>query len=264
MAEPATRQAIAKRLARVAVDEILGAAPDDLSQRLRLTAPLRREPVPRFLTFSGGVAEYMFEREQRAYGDIAMLLARELVSEINARVAMPVLEPAERIRATVIGASQFTVQVSGKTIYLPDPAVLPVHNLPVVHLGGPVPEVIDAPGIAAAFTGSAGRLDLEAGTALALAFSWSGLPEYGRLLAMARGIAAFVAPRRMAGAMLCLMIDGDVGSSLGRILHRELRLDCKIVSVDGIKLQELDFVDVGAWLDPPGVVPVVIKSLLFS
>jgi ethanolamine utilization protein EutA len=29
-------------------------------------------------------------------------------------------------------------------------------------------------------------------------------------------------------------------------------------------LRELDFVDIGEMLDPPGVLPVVIKSLLFS
>ena len=38
----------------------------------------------------------------------------------------------------------------------------------------------------------------------------------------------------------------------------------KLVSIDGVNLQELDFVDVGEIIDPPGVVPVVIKSLLFS
>ncbi len=264
MADLATRQAIARRLATVAVDQILGVELDRLGQRLQLTEPLLRDHAPSFLTISGGVAEYMFGREPTAYGDIAMLLAGELVRQINARVAIPVIEPAERIRATVIGASQFTVQVSGKTIYLPDPAVLPVHNLPVVHLGRQIPDVVDAQEIAGAFADSAARLDLEPGVALAVAFSWSGLPEYQRLLAMAEGIAAFAAPVRMAGAMLCLMIDGDVGSSLGRILHQELKLDCKIISIDGIKLQELDFVDVGERLDPPGVVPVVIKSLLFA
>ncbi len=264
MADPATRQAIAQRLATVAVNEILGVEPDRLAQRLQLTEPLRRDHAPRFLTISGGVAEYMFGREQTEYGDIAMLLARELVSQLNARVAIPVVEPAERIRATVIGASQFTLQVSGKTIYLSDPVVLPVHNLPVVHLGKPIPDIIDAGEIAGAFADSAGRLDLPQGAALALAFSWSGLPEYARLRAMAEGIAAFLAPRGVSGRLLCLMIDGDVGSSLGRILHKELNLDCQIVSIDGIKLQELDFVDVGERLDPPGVVPVVIKSLLFA
>ena len=34
--------------------------------------------------------------------------------------------------------------------------------------------------------------------------------------------------------------------------------------LDGVQLQELDFVDLGELISPPGVVPVVIKSLLFS
>ncbi len=38
------------------------------------------------------------------------------------------------IHASLIGTSQFTVQVSNKTIYLPIPNVLPVHNVPVVHV----------------------------------------------------------------------------------------------------------------------------------
>jgi ethanolamine utilization protein EutA len=41
-------------------------------------------------------------------------------------------------------------------------------------------------------------------------------------------------------------------------------LDGKLVSIDGVQLRQLDFVDIGELLDPPGVVPVVIKSLLFS
>jgi ethanolamine utilization protein EutA len=55
-----------------------------------------------------------------------------------------------------------------------------------------------------------------------------------------------------------------VGKTFGRILHQELKLARPIVSIDGVQLRELDFVDVGELLDPPGVVPVVIKSLLFS
>ena len=60
------------------------------------------------------------------------------------------------------------------------------------------------------------------------------------------------------------MIDGDVGKTLGRLLHYELGLPRKLVSIDGVQLKELDFVDIGELIDPPGVVPVVIKSLLFS
>jgi ethanolamine utilization protein EutA len=60
------------------------------------------------------------------------------------------------------------------------------------------------------------------------------------------------------------MIDGDVGKTLGHILHDELAFPGKFISIDGVQLQEFDFVDVGELFDPPGVVPVVIKSLLFS
>ena len=101
---------------------------------LELTEPLSRTKAPSFITFSGGVAEYIFGRESASYGDIAQLLAQEIVKQIKARISIPIIEPKERIRATVIGASQFTVQVSGKTIYIPDAGVLPVHNVPVIHL----------------------------------------------------------------------------------------------------------------------------------
>ena len=60
------------------------------------------------------------------------------------------------------------------------------------------------------------------------------------------------------------MIDGDIGRTLGRLLHEELNLPGPLVSIDGVQLQDLDYVDVGAVMTPPGVVPVVIKSLLFS
>jgi ethanolamine utilization protein EutA len=83
------------------------------------------------------------------------------------------------------------------------------------------------------------------------------------LLAMARAIMQFAAPNGSRDEALFLMIDGDVAASLGRILHDELRLAGTLISIDGIALRELDFVDVGEWLNPPGVVPVVIKSLLF-
>jgi ethanolamine utilization protein EutA len=169
----------------------------------------------------------------------------------------------ERIRATVIGASQFTVQVSGKTIYVPDAGVLPVHNVPVLHLGVDISGPIDPEQVAAALHDSAAMLDLVSGAPLAIAFKWQGEPEHARLFALASAIMRFAAPAGKRSASLFLMIDGDVAASLGRILHRELGLEGGLVAIDGVSLRELDFVDVGDIVDPPCVVPVVIKSLLF-
>ena len=262
-ADPALRSALATRLAALVVDQIRGDVLDTLGQSLALTEPLVRSVQPRFLSFSGGVAEYIFGREAADYGDIAPLLAAAIVQQLRTRVTIPVVEPLERIRATVIGASQFTVQVSGKTIYLSRPGVLPVHNVPVVHLGVDLGGPIDAGAIAAGFAAAASNIDLDAAARYALAFAWRGEPDHPRLLAMAKAIMRFAAPSGHRTHALFLVIDGDIGASLGRILHTELRLDADIVSIDGVTLRELDFVDVGEMLQPAGVVPVVIKSLLF-
>jgi len=191
------------------------------------------------------------------------MLAEEIIAQFKTRMAIPVIEPRERIRATVIGASQFTVQVSGKTIYLPDPGVLPVHNIPVVRLGLDLSGDLDEDRIVAAWTKSAGLLELDPGSRIALAFNWAGAPEYPRLLAMGRAIMRFAAPAARRDEALILVIDGDVGRGLGRVLDKELEVPGKLVSIDGVQLQDLDYVDIGSLLDPPGVVPVVIKSLLF-
>ena len=76
-------------------------------------------------------------------------------------------------------------------------------------------------------------------------------------------VVAATAPTGQRNQLLLVMIDGDIGKILGRLLHRELDLPGALVSIDGVQLQELDFVDVGEMISPPGVVPVVIKSLVF-
>jgi len=78
------------------------------------------------------------------------------------------------------------------------------------------------------------------------------------------GKAIVAAVSRKRTEPLFLMIDGDIGRTIGRLLHEELGLPGPLVSIDGVQLQDLDYVDVGELMSPPGVVPVVIKSLLFS
>jgi ethanolamine utilization protein EutA len=229
-----------------------------------LTEELARPVRPAAVTFSGGVSEYIFGYESHDYGDIARLLATALGEELQRRGAPLAIDPGQRIRATVIGASQFTVQVSGKTIFLPDPGVLPLHNVPVVHAGLDLADTFDPIALTAAIRSSLARMDLSPDARMAIAFAWHGDPDYARIAAAGRAIVAAVAPDGTRKTPLLLMIDGDVGKTFGQLLRNELGLAGPLVSIDGVQLQELDFVDVGELLSPPGVVPVVIKSLLFS
>ncbi len=264
LADEAIGRRSAQRLAEVAADMILDAPLDSLGQSLLLTERLSSGPSPSAITFSGGVAEYMFGHERQEFGDIAKLLATNLARELSRRSGLPLIDPGQRIRATVIGASQFTVQVSGKTIYLPDPYVLPVHNVPVLLVRLDPAGEIDPERLAAAVRAGLEEIDLDHTGRIAIAFGWHGDPEHSRLKAAGEGLLRALTPLQARIKLLLLMIDGDIGKTFGRILHRELNWPGKIVSIDGMELQELDFVDVGELIAPPGVVPVVIKSLLFA
>jgi ethanolamine utilization protein EutA len=263
-ADAAVRQKIVRRLAAIAADYLCAAPLDKLGEALALTEPLPRGFTPSALSFSGGVAEYMFGHEDKEYGDIAKPFAAALASQLSRRTALPLIDPGQRIRATVIGASQFTVQVSGKTIYLPDPYVLPVHNVPVLRVELDSEDAVDSASFAGAITARLDEFDLDRNPRLAVAFSWRGDPEHSRLKAAGEGIVRALRPLADRIKLLLLMIDGDVGKTLGRLLHRELGWRGKLVSIDGIELQDLDYVDLGELIAPPGVVPVVIKSLLFA
>jgi ethanolamine utilization protein EutA len=264
LGDPTFRRSIARRFARVAGDVITGACLDSLGESLLLTEPLSRSCTPTAITISGGVAEYMFGHEEREFGDIAKLLACELATELSRRTALPLIDPGQRIRATVIGASQFTVQVSGKTIYLPDPYVLPMHNVPVLRVTLETSGDIDPNRLATAIRAGLEEIDLDRGSHLAITFAWRGDPQHARLKAAGEGILRALTPVSERIKLLLLMIDGDIGKTFGRVLHRELNWPGKLVSIDGMELQELDYVDVGELIAPPGVVPVVIKSLLFA
>ena len=130
------RKRIASRMARMIMGLIDLRQPGELARRLLVTEPWPAELANKrvdALTFSGGVAEYLYKRETRSFGDLGSDLAEELRHVLaHRRDLPPVWDPGQGIRATVIGAAQFSVQISGNTILIADPNKLPLQNLPVL------------------------------------------------------------------------------------------------------------------------------------
>ena len=233
------------------------------STLLRLDAVKRRAPVDQ-ITFSGGVSEFIYGRESGTFNDLGPLLA----NEIRARIASfcPRLELAnEGIRATVIGASQYTIQLSGSTIYVSPLDALPLRNIPVIAPALPLePDTIEPREIERAVESMLKRLDLHEGESpVAVFVPWRGSATFARLDAFCRGIVAGLQRVLARGHPLVLAGDGDVGGLLGIHLHEEMRIENSIVSIDGLELKEFDYIDIGAMLESSGAVPVVIKSLIF-
>jgi ethanolamine utilization protein EutA len=261
-----------RKLAEQAAHELAARMADGLFGAMRGGSPLvagcgllRLDPLAwrgpiGTLSFSGGVSEYIYGRETQGYGDLGAALG----AEIRARVAafgVPLAPPAERIRATVIGAAQYTTQVSGSTIFVSPLEAVPLRSVPVIAPRFAFDDEIDATAIAAAIRMLAAQLELAGKVAVFV--PWRGSATFARLDAFCRGVVDGLAGVLAADAPIVLAGDSDVGGLLGIHLHQELKVTNPVVSIDGLELKDFDYIDIGTLLENSGAVPVVIKSLVF-
>lgn len=222
-----------------------------------LTDPLTsRGPVP-LLVFCGGVGEYVYGWEEREFGDLGRRIGRALVRRAR---RFELARPTESIRATCIGASQYTVQVSGDTLYVSDRSLLPLRELAAVPLRPAAPA---ADAIAREVAAGIRRLDREDGR-FALAVRWRHGPAYAALRELAQGIADGTRGLLRGGRPLVVVLDADVAGIVGQMLRDEMGVRAPVLCVDQIALADLDFIDVGAVVPEKEVVPVVVKSLVFA
>jgi ethanolamine utilization protein EutA len=210
------------------------------------------------------VSEYIYGGEAKTFGDIGPQLA----AEVRARLTdwgLQLTRPEARIRATVIGASQYTMQVSGSTIFVWPLETLPLRNVPVIapsfSLGE---ETIDSAAVSASIKSALKRLDLGGGESpVAIFVPWRGSATFRRLDDFCKGVADGLKAVVAHGHPIVLAGDGDVGGLMGIHYCEEMKFNNPIVSIDGLELKEFDYIDIGAILDTSGAVPVVIKSLIF-
>ena len=236
-------------------------------EHLYLTDPIRDLGRIDGLMFSGGVGEYVYGREERDFGDMGRRLGCAIRARIDSgALPWPLLPPGECIRATALGASEYSVQLSGNTSYISKPGqLLPRRNLQVLQPSYVCDENIDPDRLAKAIRGHFTAFDLIEGEGeVALALRWQGAPSYERILAFAEGIRRGLATTIERKKPLYLMLDGDIAQTLGAILREELLVESEILAIDGLVLRDFDYIDLGRIRMPSFTVPVTIKSLLFS
>ena len=169
-----------------------------------------------------------------------------------------------RIRATVIGASQYTVQVSGNTIFLSYPDLLPLRNLQVVTPQITQQEPLLSADVKSAIERALQRFDIHDGErAAALAIHWELGPSYPLIRTLAEGVVGAMKEHVHKGQPLVLVFDADIAKLVGNIIEKELLPGSGIISIDGVDLKDFDFIDIGEELPDAKAVPVVIKSLIF-
>lgn len=244
-----------------------------------LSRPVPPELRPFFLTpvvegvegvdaviFSGGVGEYVYGHERRWFNDLGLDLGQALARRVQAgALPCPVWPSDECIRATVVGASEYSVQVSGNTIYISDSRLLPMRNLQVLRPDYELTGPIEPDALASAIAEHFRRFDLVEGEAdVALAFRWGGDPEYGRMEAFLEGLIRGLPNTIRRRRPIVVVVDSDIARTVGSELKEARGLENPIAVIDGISLQDFDYIDIGRKLEPAEIVPVTIKSLIFQ
>jgi ethanolamine utilization protein EutA len=241
-------------------------APHDV-EHLYLTDPIANFGDLGGVMFSGGVAEYVYDREPRDFGDMGKRLGAAIARKLAAgRFPWPILPARECIRATALGASEYSVQLSGNTSYISNPGtLLPRRNLQVLQPAFEFTEEVDGQALGKAIIAHRKAFEVEgAETDIALAFHWKGMPAYDRIFATAQGIAMGLADHIAAQKPIYVMLDGDIAQTLGAVLREDCKVLSEILVIDGVMLMDFDYIDLGKVRIPSYTVPVTIKSLVFS
>ncbi|MFC0527511.1 ethanolamine ammonia-lyase reactivating factor EutA [Phytohabitans kaempferiae] len=264
--DPKALDRVAREMADLLVTAVTTWPPPAHALAWFLTEPFPATDGVDAVMFSGGVAEYVYGREERDFGDLGHRLGPAIRTRLaERRPDLPVRPAGECIRATALGASEHTVQLSGNTCHVSDPrALLPRRNLQVVRAPVPLPDEVDPAEVATAIRERLAAFDAGGDTDVAIALGWRGPPSHRRLRALADGVAAALAPRTAAGRPILLMLDGDVAMSLGRLLVAECGVPAEVLVLDGLTLHDFDYVDIGRIRLPSRTVPVTIKSLVFA
>jgi ethanolamine utilization protein EutA len=211
---------------------------------------------------SGGVANGLYEPEPKSlaaalrHGDIGPAMGWALRPALES-LGLRIGRPAETTFATVIGVGVHTLNLSGSTIRVSDPGLLPMTDLPVIR-----PFAASVPQTATDWRQALQRhlSWQEGGRPVAVAIGALSDLSYSGLGEVARGIREGMADYLRSGLPLVVVAEQDVASVLGLLLG-DLGT---VITIDELAVADGNYIDVGRPLYDGTVVPVVVKTLVFA
>jgi ethanolamine utilization protein EutA len=257
---------IAREYARTLIEVMQGPARSKAARELMMTEDLDfSQPIDAY-SFSGGVAE-LFYGSNEAFDDIGLMLAQEIRSLVES-IGLTVVEPKNKIRATVIGAGAFSLSVSGSTTFFDKEIDLPVMNVPVlpVNLEG---EEFTPDRLVEEIERSFRTFDMVEGEdTVALYFKELIVSRVyigdEWLTPFAKAIEKAL-PASVYGKKLIILIFGyDLAKRLGLAIRDGTSIKSDILVLDELQLEAGDWIDIGTPLKSTQSFPVTVKSLVFN
>ena len=258
-------RAIVQQYARALLEVMLGPARSVVAKELMMTADLDFSIPIEAYSFSGGVAEFFYGSIE-TFDDIGVMLAEEIKTLVEDQ-GLDVIEPDNKIRATVIGAGAFSLSVSGSTTFFDENINLPLSNIPVLPIilgNGDFSQEKLVDEIHRAFT----TFDLVEGEDIVALYFKERI--YSKEYTGDEWLAPFAKsleralPNSVDNNRVIILIFGyDVAKRLGIAIRDETSIQSNILCLDELQLEAGDWIDIGAPLKTTQTFPVTIKSLVF-
>ena len=216
------------------------------------------------ICFSGGVADCIGSMDTNPipYGDIGVLLGRSIARGVLMK-SIPTIAGTETIRATVVGAGTYTTTISGSTItYAKE--LFPMKNVPALKVSWQEQEQCLSGQYEPLLQKIRWFLQQSESDRLILALPGASNPEYKELKTLARSLCKAADGALPEGAPVLIVLEQDIGKALGILMEKELSGRRRVACIDGIKVEQGDYVDLGRPMLNGLVIPVVVKTLLFG
>jgi ethanolamine utilization protein EutA len=196
------------------------------------------------ITLSGGVGElaYRQARGERlpgttAYGDLGIDLARRICRAPILSKHLKTHIPFGLGRATVQGLTIHSTEISGSTLYLPHPEILPLTDLPILGAIGSATSDEDLAALfdlaARAGRGACLRVQLE-------------IEDTATIKALGGRLAQLLASHAIPPTRpLVLLAKGNFGKTLGQYATRWGQLDASLVVIDEVPNRPAHFATIG-------------------
>lgn len=232
-------------------------------QLLVTNHPLRKGEELPIVTFSGGVADCLNTTSTNLfkYGDIGLLLGKYLRKSLIFS-KKEVLESAETIRATVVGAGSHTTEISGSTIAYRE-QILPVKNIPILKLAQE-DETLTVTELGQRIQEKLNWHRIEETPQIALAIRGMSNPTFADIQRYGQGIVEGLASLVAEQIPIIVMVDEDMAKALGHALSAHLPKDYPFICLDSVKVENGDYVDIGLPVAEGAVLPVIVKTLVFN
>jgi len=211
-----------------------------------------------YISFSGGIGEYIGQTNENIqlkdilkHNDMGPLLGTCISKEFE-KYKKVLLSPKEKTRATVIGAGNHSLTISGSTITF-DKSILPLKNIPIIKIFDKEENLKDI-----CFIGKK-KLGIYGDTTVAISLIGPKSPSYEEAKVIANEIIKLF--EEINGPII-VVLENDFAKALGQVISLNLNKKREVICIDKISTKNGDYIDMG--LPIGDSIPVVIKTLIYN